>query len=277
MIQSPITLRAIVVLSVSACAAPESLDVCLAQSAGNEEAVLPLSPALAPVPGDMRHEDRRTTVTWKGHDYSCGEGARVLMELVVDRDTNRSLRTEALHTLRRVPHRHLRDADTIEQLMSVYDSLHDRQEKVDLIALVGAWSPRSLPFLARILDREKDKGARQLAGAALAGWNVRSGVAELIRVLEECKEDASRDRSVCNEAGKEFTWLNARKGWGFPEGRIREEILSRADLSNEEMSALFVSEIKKWFTEDEHRFPDWKPGDPLPEVPQEEGKKAGQE
>lgn len=266
MIQSPITLRAIVVLFASACAAPESSQVCLAQSGANEEGSLPLSSALAPVPGEMKFEDRRTTVNWKGRDYACAAGARVLTDIVADRHASPGLRAEALRTLRRVPSTYLRDIDTMDQVISVYDTLHDSQEKVDLIALIGAWSPRALPFLARILDTEKDKGARQLAAAGLAGWNVRSGVAELIRVLEECKEQASRDRTVCNEASKEFTWLNARKAWGFSEDRIREDILSRTDLNNEEMSALFVTEIKKWFAENEHRFPDWKPGDPLPEV-----------
>lgn len=228
--------------------------------------ILPLSPALASVPREVHYKDHRTTVSWKGHDYSCGEGARVLLRLVGDRNTDRSVRAEALHALRRLPRRHLRNTDTIEQLISFYDSLHGRQEKVDLIVLVAAWSPRALPFVTEILDSEDDIGVRQQAASGLAAWNVRRGVAELVRLLEACKDDATADRRVCNEGAKNFAWLNARKGWGFPEDRIRQEITARADLSNEDMSALFILEIKKWFEANEHRFPNWKPGDPLPEV-----------
>jgi len=265
MIQSLMDLRSTVVLLMFACAGVVLSQEGLAERGANEEGALPLTSALASVPGETKFEDHRTTIEWKGQDYGCAEGARVLIDIVAGRHRSSDLRAEALRTLRRIPSIHLRDPETVNQLISTYDSLEDSQEKVDLVAIVGAWSPRALPFLARILGSEKDTNVRQLAAAGLGGWNIRSGVAELIGILEECNDDASRDRIVCNEASKEFSWLNARKGWGFPERRIREEIVSRTDLTNEEMSALFVSEIKKWWAANEHRFPEWKLGDAPPE------------
>lgn len=264
MIRSPIPRPVVAVFTLSACLMTPSFNVYHAYSAQNANPMLPLTSALTRVPGEMSDMDRRTTVSWKGQDYSCDTGAHMLMELVVKPDTDRAIRAEALTALRRVPRPYLRDNDKIEQLMSVYENLQTAQEKVDLIIVVAAWSPRTLPFLVKILDRENDMGVRQQAAAGLAAWNVRRGVAELLHLLEECTDVGSADRIVCNEGAKTFLWLNARKGWGFPEKETRESIMEKADLDDNAKSALFVTEIKKWWAENEQRFPDWKPGDPLP-------------
>jgi len=190
----------------------------------------------------------------------------MLTEIIVNHATEPDVRAEALRTLRRVPSNLLQNDDTVRRLMAAYGDLRGPEEKRDLLVIVHAWSPRSLPFHARILGTETDENVRQLAASSLASWNVRRGVAGLVGILEDCNEDASIDRAACNEAAKSFSWLNRHKGWGFAEAQVRDEILSRRDISNEEMSAAFVLEIKKWFAENEHRFPDWKPGDPLPEA-----------
>ncbi len=64
-----------------------------------------------------------------------------------------------------------------------------------------------------------------------------------------------------------FETKNRLKGWGFPDQEIRKAIEGRAGLDREAFVASYTAEIKKWFAENERRFPDWKPGDPLPEVP----------
>ena len=68
--------------------------------------------------------------------------------------------------------------------------------------------------------------------------------------------------------------MNHQKGWGFPTKDIQKAIEARGDLSLDEMQVLYIAEIRKWFAENEHRFPEWKPGDPRPERPDPETDKS---
>ena len=47
---------------------------------------------------------------------------------------------------------------------------------------------------------------------------------------------------------------------------IRDAIASKTELNGEQKKALYIAEIKKWWAANERRFPDWKPGDKLPEI-----------
>jgi len=123
----------------------------------------------------------------------------------------------------------------------------------------------------KILDDAKkgetDSMMRLYSAVALAQWNVRSGVAALIESIEEaCIDATSKDPAVCKEAGNELVWFNTHKGWGLPLDDMRRSVEGQGGLNQQDMGALYVSAIKTWFAENEHRFPDWKPGDPLPEV-----------
>jgi hypothetical protein len=70
---------------------------------------------------------------------------------------------------------------------------------------------------------------------------------------------------------------NARKGWGFPEEEVRMALKDRTDLDDDQKAAAYIAEIKKWFAQNEHRFPDWKPGDPLPKINRKEKDSDGRE
>lgn len=245
------------------CSVTLSFDLCLAQGDNEEAGILPLSTAQVAVPGKSTGKMFYATVEWEGQEYHAIEGTSVLMKVITDPATDSILRAKALQRLGR-----LRNTDTTVRLVALYDSLAEREEKLGVMScLIWSEDPRGFSLFTRVLEHEQDNMVRLFAGVALAQWNVRRGVAELVRVLEECKDGARADRTFCNEAAKEFAGLNARKIWGFPEKEIRESIASKTALSDEEMSALFVAAIKKWFSENEHRFPDWKPGDPLPTAP----------
>jgi hypothetical protein len=221
-----------------------------------------LSRAHVAVSGATTIRPLYSTVEWEGKEYDAREGTVVLMQVIVDARTDASRRVKALERLGR-----LRNTDTTEQLVALYDRVTEREERLETIrCLISSEDPRGFSLFMQVLEDEKDPLVRIFAAVALAQWNIRRGVAELMGVLDECRVDASADRTACNEAAKGFLSLNARKGWGFPEERIRQEILARPDVSDEEMSALFVVEMKKWFAENERRFPDWKLGDPLPKV-----------
>lgn len=234
---------------------------------------LQMSPATVAAGEEQQVADPRSTVNWNGREYDCAKAVQVLVQLVSDRQAGEAERARALQTLRRVPSSYLHEEDIVEKLIAAFKELREPQERMDLLVVVHAWSPQSLPFLSNVLAVDEDLGVRQLAAAGLAAWNVRSGVAELVHILSQCRNESSIDRAVCNEAAKSFSWLNKHKGWGFPEDRIREEVLGKRSLSNEQKSAAFVAEIEDWFNENKPRFPDWKPGDPLPEVPKQEAQR----
>jgi hypothetical protein len=82
--------------------------------------------------------------------------------------------------------------------------------------------------------------------------------------------------AVRDQAANTFRGLNKRKGWGCPEKEIRTSLEQRSDLGPEERAVLWLQQVKRWFAENEHRFPAWKLGDPLPESPAGENNPAHQ-
>ena len=119
-----------------------------------------------------------------------------------------------------------------------------------------------------MLNNEQDLALRLSAAKGLSGWNVRRGVATLVELLESegVLPNPTRMPYVRDNASEFFRNANARKGWGFPEDETRKSIMSRTDLNDDEKAAHYIAEIKKWFATNEHRFPEWKLGDPLPKV-----------
>ena len=79
----------------------------------------------------------------------------------------------------------------------------------------------------------------------------------------------ARMSNVRHNASESFRNANARKGWGFRYEETAQSIARRTDLTADQEAVLYIAQIKKWFRESGHRFPDWKPGDPLPEAPGE--------
>ncbi|MGB2986628.1 MAG: HEAT repeat domain-containing protein [Phycisphaerae bacterium] len=222
-----------------------------------------MSTAHVAVPGATTIKPFYSTVEWEGKEYDAHKGTTVLMQVIADAGTDASRRTKALERLGR-----LRNRDMTPQLVALYERFTEREERLETIrCLISSEDPRGLPLFARILEHEKDEMVRLYAAVALAQWNVRRGVAELIRAHEKCKDATSSDSYVCKEAANEFAWFNTHKGWGFPQERVREALLGRSDLDDHQRRELYLNEIKNWWRQNEHRFPDWKLGDPLPEVP----------
>jgi hypothetical protein len=74
---------------------------------------------------------------------------------------------------------------------------------------------------------------------------------------------------VRDNAMRTFRLKNIHKGWGFPDDKESAEwppdVMPPPDVAAR-LKRPTVEEIKKWWAENQHRFPNWKVGDPLPEV-----------
>ena len=256
--------KIVVVLCVFSCIALRSLDLCLAQRENEEPNVLPLSTAYVPGPGQTTGKTFYDTVQWEGQEYRARKGTTVLMQVILDPATAQTKRAKALEALAR-----LRNRDTIPQLVSLYDALSGGEDKLGIILCIGRSEDlRGLPFFAKILEQEQNNAARSYAAAALAAWNVRRGVKELIDLFE-CKERLGNEVIIGEGAIIAFGVNNRLKQWGFPEDDIRKSIEQGSELSPEERVKLWMQEVKVWFAQNKDRFPDWKLGDPLPAAPKQ--------
>ncbi len=254
------------------CIALRSFNPCLAQREDEKPEVLPLSTVYVPPPGWTMGKPFYTTVEWEGQEYPAREGTRVLMQVIMDPATDPGVRAKALEPLSR-----LRSRDTSPQLISLYDGLREREEKLGVLrCLMRSEEPRGLPLFMNVLDRDEDCFIRVAAAGCLAEWNVRRGVAELVARLDSGEVFpqpiySPYGREIGDIVLGDFLTKSLNKGWGFREEEIRKSIETRAGLGEVRMKALYMAEIKnaikKWFAENKDRFPDWKPGDPLPAAP----------
>ncbi|UCC32079.1 MAG: HEAT repeat domain-containing protein [Phycisphaerales bacterium] len=266
-------LRVVVVLLVVSSAALHSSDLCPAQRDNEEGNVLPLSTVYVPQPGHSRHKTFHTTVNWEGRQYGTSEGIRILMRVITDEGTHPDERAKALESLGTLwPW--LRNTGHIPELIALYDTLTAREEKLGVMrCLIRSEEPRGLPLCMNVLDKEKDSFVRLAAAGCLAKWNVRRGVTELVARLDSDEVFPQPFYSpygpnIGDNVLGNFLSRSRDRGWGFPEEEIRKSIEAQTGLDEAKMKALYVAEmkaaVKKWFAENEHRFPDWKPGDPLP-------------
>jgi hypothetical protein len=151
--------------------------------------------------------------------------------------------------------------------MKLYGRLTDRSEKVALLfCLAENKDPRALPLFGEILDTQKEEYLRLPAAYGLAMWNARRGVRELIELLS-VKQTESPIRYpgiIGDKAARLLSRLNYWKSWWAPEAVLQAVAEARAEVHDEVLDSCHA-ELKKWFAGNEHRFPDWKPGDPLPD------------
>ena len=209
----------------------------------------------------------RASIKWDGEEYDVETAIDVLMNVIRDPETARHERELGLIHLT-MAGKHLRGDPCLRELETLYDKAGQLEKLTILRCFLGSRDPRSIPVFTRVLDNEKNMKLRLAAASGLAGWNVRRGVAELVGLLEskDTLPQPARMPYVRDNAQESFRNVNARKGWGFPFEEVGQSIGQRTDLSADEKGSLFVAEINKWFAENEHRFPDWKLGDPLPEI-----------
>lgn len=209
----------------------------------------------------------RTSVKWKDREYDVDSGIDVVMTVVRDPEQSAHERELALIQLAML-RTQLKGRPCLDELGRIYDDAEGLQKDLILTCFLGSRDPRAIPVFARTLDNERSMNLRLSAASGLAGWNIRRGVTELVKLLESKEKlpQPARMAYVRHNASESFRNANARKGWGFRYEETAQSIGIRIDLSDEEKAVLFISETRKWFAENEHRFPDWKPGDPLPEV-----------
>lgn len=207
--------------------------------------------------------DKRTTVEWDGQDYDVRTGISILMRVILEDDPASGRRLAALNALH-VLHGQTQDTDCVEQLVALYPSLDDTNEKsAVLVCLATSNDVRALPLFHRALSAEEPENVRFIASSGLAQWNIRAGVEELVTLLES-KSPLPNNRLLRDEAFKVFAGLNSKKGWGFSEPDVREAISREIDLNESATADLWIRHINDWFGENRLRFPDWNLGDPLP-------------
>jgi hypothetical protein len=156
----------------------------------------------------------------------------------------------------------------LDELRELYVDAESLEKSLIITCFLGSRDPRAIPLFTHVLDQETDIRLRLPAAAGLAAWNVRRGVAELVELIgsTEMLPQPSRMPYVRDNAIDTFRTKNQQKGWGCPEEEIGRSIAARTDLDEDQKRGLYVAEIKKWYAENEQRFPNWKSGDPLPPV-----------
>lgn len=227
---------------------------------------LPLS--LKSVKGHIAIKQVPTFIKWQGHKYDVDTGVDVLMGVIRAPEMSPNYRELALLDLARLK-TNLKGRPCLDELRTHFDDAGGLEKKFILTCFKGSRDPRAIPLFASVLDNEQSIKLRLSAASGLAEWNVRIGVAELV-VLLDSKEvlpppPPPRMPYVRDYALEYFRKSNARKGWGFPYEETALSIGMRTDLNDDQTSAIYIDGIKKWFEENEHRFPDWKVGDLLPE------------
>lgn len=203
-------------------------------------------------------------IRWQDREYDVATGIDVLMRVIREPENDKE-RELGLVTLA-MASRDLEGHPCLDELGKLYAAANDLDKGSILICFQGSGDPRGIPVYDRTLENSQNLKLRLWAAGALAHWNIRRGVAELVKMLgstEMLPPPAGMLPYVRDSALNLFRVKNIHKGWGFPDDEA--SALAPRDVDAGQKPPPSVAEIKKWFAENEHRFPDWKPGDPLPE------------
>lgn len=206
-----------------------------------------------------------TSVRWEGRDHDVDAGVELLMNIIKDRAMSASKRRSALDRLGMVGTQ-LKDRKCMDDLLRLYGVVGTRSEKAGiLLCFVKSDDPRGVPLLYKVLDSEKDHLLRLFAADGLARWNIRRGVDALIGLFPSTVEIG--ERQLGGQAAGIFHLLSQAKGWSCPDKEMQEAALAICRGKQEQYYEALASVVRQWFDHNKERFPDWKPGDPLPEVP----------
>lgn len=247
----------------------------VAPETGREQLrTLPLSTEYV---GTYSRNDPPTTVSWEGRVYDAADAIRVLMDVAGNMEASIWQRERALDFLQVFEYR-LRGRKCIEDLLRLYSELPTGLEKAAVLACLSASEdPQAIPMFHMVLAVEKDHVLRLFAASGLAKWNIRAGVEELIRLLECGRSLQGRlHYTVRGEASSVLMDLNCPKAWGFPYNEVMDS--ARGSTENRvQIRGMLINRWEEWFRKNEHRFPDWKLGDPLPKVPTPDADKSAGE
>jgi hypothetical protein len=269
----------VIVQSMLVILAVHTARACGEDPNGNALAMLPLS--RDPVSG-ATVQRLETSVQWKDREYDVDAGIDVLMSVVRDPVQSAEERHRALLGLAMLGG-NLKGRPCLDELATLYDNASEVHKGAILICFQGSDDPRGIPVFIRTLDKEQNMKLRLWAAGALAHWNIRRGAAELVKLLDSEEEmpQPSQLFYVRDNAMRTFRLKNICKGWGFPDDKESAEwppdVMPPPDVAARLKPRPTVEEIKKWFAENERRFPDWKVGDPLPEVSAGDNNKAANE
>jgi len=213
-------------------------------------------------------------VTWMDKEYDLTEGMNVLMSAVQSSSTSPDVKHYALSKLSMLRGA-LNGSDALASLVSLYKENTQVGKRGILLCLNAAYDARAIPLFNHVLDTELDVELRLSAAVGLAQWNVRRGVAELVQFLESdvALREPNRSGTVKQYALEMIRAKNKIKEWGLPQDDWWEALDNRGDLDRTQKQALYeggiekdIKGIKEWWSRNQERFPDWKPGDTLPEV-----------
>jgi len=232
--------------------------------------------ALTIVQGDKERSPKswwRSSVRWEGVEYGIDEGIEVLINVVREPDSrfghwNAAAALTELSSLGG----NLKGRPCLDELGERYGTFDVSERCAVLLCFRTSGDPRGIPLFMHVLDEEKNVKLRAWAASGLAAWNVRRGVAELVKLLDSQEEmpQPSQLFYVRDHALQTFRLMNIRKDWGFPDDKDLAEwppdVIPAPDVAARQKAGPTVGKIKKWFAENEQRFPEWKLGDPLPEV-----------
>lgn len=241
----------------------------------DERGLLPLG--AAPAPGVVEHKEYWSQpISWRGRQYTPSQAIPVLVNAILDDQRDAAVHADAIKELDRLATQ-LAGTGWIPELVTRYVTLDDPEAKAELLrCLSGSEDPRALPLFYAVLVNEEEPIRRLRAATGLAKWNIRRGVQALIELFPSTAKTSWIDVGVLARRG--FSLLNKRKGWQCPVHDIDTRALATKEQAGHEAGAkALMAGFREWFDANKHRFPDWKPGDPLPEVSAPDKDKSGEE
>jgi len=253
------------VASAALCICLRALLADTAKTGGSVQKPLQMNNA-----GNAARSNAVGSVAWNSNEYSIADGIDVLMASIENRQSSANERARALMALSGLGTK-LRGHPCLQKLANRFDESSYLEKLIIVSCFKASADPSGLPLYSRILDGEKDMKLRFRAASGLADWNVRRGVGALVRLLDSTEMfPPPMLPYVRDNAMRTFRLTNIHKGWGFPDdkesAKAPPDMIPPPEVAARLKPPPTVEEIKKWWSENEHRFPEWKPGDPLPEV-----------
>lgn len=211
-----------------------------------------------------------TKAHWNGREFDIETGIQVMMAVIKDPTTTTDERALALRHLGNL-NTNLQGRPCIDDLVALYPKLETGEGKYRLLfCLLSSEDSRGLPLAYSVANGDAKSRLRHRAAAALARWNIRRGVEVLIALFPDEEKGLLRTRGA--GALMTFKSFNRTKGWGCPVEDILNPAIAMSKHDHDAAVALAQSGFSEWFEANKERFPDWKPGDPLPEVSKVKGK-----
>jgi len=238
-------------------------------------APLPLSTATVPNEDFGFMKVVPETAHWKDQEYDIKTGISVLMRVIKNPTTTHDERVLALRYLGNLSIR-LQGNKCIDDLVLLYPKLETTDEQYELLfSFISSEDSRALPLVYDVTTGDAQPRLRLRAAAALAQWNIRRGIQALIELFPN--EEKGPTRTLGAAALMVFEGYNRRKAWGCPMEEIEAPAKTVAEQDHNAAIELLMRGYRDWFEQNKARFPDWKPGDPLPTSPPFEPDKPSNE